>query len=160
VTDDVRIAAPRSASTVAGWMAVPLRVYFGAAFLYAASNKVGTGKWSQWPAAMQGFISGQLPHAAFFYRPMLTHVVLPHIDTWAPLVAVTEVIVGAALLLGVLTRVAAAVGIALTFNYFLLKGTSPIDVSNDLAFVFGLAVVIVSDAGRTLGVDGLRAPRD
>jgi len=144
---------------VPAWTALPLRLYLGAAFLYAASNKVGPTKWSHWPAAMAGFAGSQLPHSARLYRPFLG-AVLAHSTVVAPIVAVAEVVVGIALLLGAGTRWAATIGILLTANYFLMKGDTILDVSNDLCFIVGLTIVLATDAGRTLGVDGLRPPGD
>jgi uncharacterized membrane protein YphA (DoxX/SURF4 family) len=144
-------------TSVPGWCALPLRLYLGAAFLYAASNKVGTGKWENWPGAMAHFITSQLPDASVFYRPMLTGVILPHADFFAPLVAVTEVVVGIALLVGGATRLAAVVGMLLVLNYFLMKGAPALGVSNDLAFLVGLLIVLSTRAGRSAGIDFLLA---
>jgi uncharacterized membrane protein YphA (DoxX/SURF4 family) len=148
-------------ATAPGWVVVPLRLYFGAAFLSAASNKAGTGNWSNWPMWMGGVITDRLPHVVWFYRPFLSGVVLPHVGFFAPLVALTEIVVGVSLLLGGATRPAAAVGMLLTADYFLLDGMSVVDVSNDFAFVVGLAVLFFTAAGRVAGLDrwfGRRAP--
>jgi uncharacterized membrane protein YphA (DoxX/SURF4 family) len=145
--------------TVRGWVVVPLWVYLGAAFLYAASNKIGVGKWSHWPEWMGDFITSQAPNAMPLYRPFLTGIVLPHTAVFAPMVAVTEVAIGIALVVGGATRLAASVGILLVLNYFLMKGDSVIDLSNDVTFVVGLVAVIATHAGRTLGVDALLAQR-
>lgn len=146
-------------ATAPGWAVVPLRLYFGAAFLSAASNKVGTGNWGNWPMWMGGVITDRLPQVTPLYRPFLSAVVVPHVSLFAPLVAITEIAVGVALLLGGATRLAAAVGMLLTANYFLLDGTSVVDVSNDAAFVVGLAVLVLTAAGRVAGVDALLARR-
>lgn len=146
-------------ATAPGWVVVPLRLYFGAAFLSAASNKVGTGNWGNWPMWMSETITARLPDVTPLYRPFLSGVVVPHTTIFAPLVALTEIAVGVALLLGGATRLAAAVGILLTTNYFLLDGTSVVDVSNDAGFVVGLAVLIVTSAGRVAGLDALLVRR-
>jgi thiosulfate dehydrogenase (quinone) large subunit len=138
---------PGGESTTSGWVVVPLRLYLGAAFLSAASNKVGTANWPQWPTWMAGVITDRLPHVTPWYRPVLTGMILPHVAFFAPLVAVTEIVVGVALLAGLGTRAAAAIGLLLTANYFLLDGMSVIDVSNDAAFVVGLVVLILTAGG-------------
>jgi len=150
---------PGHAPTVPGWIVVPLRVYLGAAFLYAASNKVGTDKWGHWPEWMAGFATTQLPHTMRLYRPILTGLILPHAELFAPLVAVAEITVGVALILGGATRLAASIGIVLTLDYFLMKGDLVVDVSNDIAFVVGLIALLATAAGRTLGVDTILARR-
>jgi thiosulfate dehydrogenase (quinone) large subunit len=147
-----RFTAPR-------WTVVPLRLYLGAAFLNAASNKVGSANWNHWPDWMAGVINGRLPHAAALYRPILSDLIVPHVHVFAPLVAITEIVVGIALLLGGATRLAAAIGILLTANYFLLDGMTVIDVSNDAAFIVALMIVLIARAGRTFGVDSVVARR-
>jgi uncharacterized membrane protein YphA (DoxX/SURF4 family) len=156
--DDVNKVQDRQ-TTVPGWVVVPLRLYLGCAFLSAASNKVGPGKWGHWPEWMGDFIQTQLQQAAGFYRPILTAVILPHTGFFAPFVAIMEIAVGVALIVGGATRLAAALGILLTLNYFLLDGMSVIDVSNDAAFIVTLAVVLVTAAGRTAGLDAVFARR-
>jgi uncharacterized membrane protein YphA (DoxX/SURF4 family) len=146
-------------TTAPGWVVVPLRLYFGAAFLSAASNKVGSGNWDNWPTWMAGEITDRLPHVVWFYRPFLSGIVVPHVAFFAPLVALTEIVVAVALLEGSATRLAAVVGMLLTANYFLLDGMSVVDVSNDAAFVVGLAVLFFTAAGRVAGLDVLLARR-
>jgi uncharacterized membrane protein YphA (DoxX/SURF4 family) len=146
-------------ATAPAWVVVPLRLYFGAAFLSAASNKVGSSNWSQWPGWMAGVVAGRLPDATPLYRPFLTGVVVPHVAFFAPFVALTEIAVGVALILGGATRLAAAVGILLTTNYFLLDGMTVVDVSNDAAFMVGLAILVVTAPGRVLGLDAFLSRR-
>ena len=146
-------------ATAPGWVVVPLRFYFGAAFLSAASNKVGSANWSHWPEWMAGVIADRLPEVTPLYRPFLTGVVVPHVTFFAPFVALTEIAVGVALILGGATRLAAAVGILLTTNYFLLDGMSVVDVSNDAAFIVGLAILVITAAGRVLGFDAFLSRR-
>jgi uncharacterized membrane protein YphA (DoxX/SURF4 family) len=151
MTTAVPPATDRAAAPA--WVVVPLRLYVGAAFLSAASNKVGSANWSHWPEWMAGVVTGRLPDVTPLYRPFLTAVVAPHVTFFAPFVALTEIAVGVALLLGGATRLAAAVGILLTANYFLLDGVTVVDVSNDAAFLVGLAILVVTAAGRVLGLD-------
>lgn len=146
-------------TTAPGWVVVPLRLYLGAAFLSAASNKVGTGNWGNWPMWMGQVIAGRLPEVTPLYRPFLTAVVAPHVTVFAPLVALTEIAVGVALLLGGATRLAATVGILLTATYFLLDGMTVVDVSNDAAFIVGLTVLVFTAAGRVAGLDALLVRR-
>jgi uncharacterized membrane protein YphA (DoxX/SURF4 family) len=128
-------------------------LYLGAAFLEALTNKVGPHRWSAWPHWMHDHVAKLAPHVVPFYRPFLTAVVIPHANVFGPLVAAGEVAVGAALFLGVGTRLAAACGMLLTLNYFLLNGLTVVDVSNDFAILTGCAVVLITAAGRTLGLD-------
>jgi uncharacterized membrane protein YphA (DoxX/SURF4 family) len=152
-------AALGDAPTAPAWAVVPLRVYLGAAFLSAASNKVGTGKWGHWPEWMAGFVTTQVPQSVGLYRPILTGVILPHANLFAPLVAVAEIVVGVALILGGGTRLAAGIGLVLTLNYWMMKGAPLVAVSNDFTFVLSLLVLIATAAGRTLGLDMVLARR-
>lgn len=140
------------------WGLVPARIYFGCAFWRAAWNKIGP-KWAAWPDALQHFGAMNLSHEAAWYRAFLTTVVFPHAKLFAGLVATGEVAVGTCLILGLGTRFAAPVGAFLTLNYFLLKGDAPWSVSNDVAFVVGLAVLAITGAGRVVGLDALIAAR-
>jgi len=138
---------------------VPLRLYLSTVFLDSLTNKVGPGKWGGWLDWMPGYVADQLPRAAALYRPVLAAVVLPHARVFAALVAIGEVSVGCALLLGAGTRLAAVVGMFLTANYFLFNGLSVIDESNDFAIMIGCLVVLLTAAGRTFGVDAVLARR-
>jgi uncharacterized membrane protein YphA (DoxX/SURF4 family) len=138
---------PGGESTTSGWVVVPLRLYLGAAFLSAASNKVGAANWPQWPTWMAGVITDRLPHVTLWYRPVLSGMILPHVTFFAPLVAVSEIVVGVALLAGLGTRAAAAIGLLLATNYFLLDGMSVLDVSNDAAFIVGLLTLMLTAGG-------------
>jgi thiosulfate dehydrogenase (quinone) large subunit len=151
--------APANPATVPGWIVVPLRLYLSTAFLGALTNKAGPRRWSAWLHFMPHFVAQLQPHAARWYQPVLTHIVLPHATVFAALVSVGEVAVGVALLFGAVTRLAAAGGIMLTANYFLLNGLTVADVSNDFAILIGLIVVFLSRAGRTLGIDAWLARR-
>jgi thiosulfate dehydrogenase (quinone) large subunit len=141
------------------WVVVPLRLYLSTAFLDALTNKFGPGKWTGWLNWMPGYLADQIPRAAAWYRPALAAVVLPHARLFAGLVSIGEVSVGFALLFGAGTRLAAAVGMFLTANYFLFNGLSVLDESNDFAIMVGCFVVLLTAAGRTFGVDAFLARR-
>ena len=71
-----------------------------------------------------------------------------------------ELVLGLALVLGVLTRLTAAVVLVLTINALVSKGAdawSPL--SSDLAFAAISMALLVGAAGRTLGVDAALARR-
>lgn len=167
----VDIAGPNN-TRIPEWPLAAARIYLGVVFYLATilhlinhANtmahdvavihivKVGSANWSHWPEWMAGVVTGRLPDVTPLYRPFLTAVVVPHVTFFAPFVALTEIAVGVALLLGGATRLAAAVGILLTANYFLLDGMTVVNVSNDAAFMVGLAILVVTAGGRVLGLD-------
>jgi thiosulfate dehydrogenase [quinone] large subunit len=109
------------------WIAL-LRVVVGAWFLKAVWTKVTLGTLAgvvPFPVVTQRFLDFQPRRVAEFaagnpvgwYRDFLEAVVLPHAALFATLQAYGEVAVGIGLCLGLLTGLAAAVGLVLTLNY-------------------------------------------
>ncbi|HEX4560417.1 MAG TPA: DoxX family membrane protein [Gemmatimonadales bacterium] len=140
---------------------VLLRLYLGAAFLNAASGKIGAS-WTPWPGWMDGVIRDRMPGSVPLYRAFLESVVLPHVAFFAHAVACGEVVVGCLLVAGLATRAAAALGMCLTLNYLLLNGAAQLVParegvftlgSNDPVFVLGCLALLVGSAGRAFGVD-------
>jgi thiosulfate dehydrogenase [quinone] large subunit len=137
---------------------VLLRVYLGVLFLRAAVPKIQAG--GEWASRMAAFIERTLPNSYPGYRGFLEGTVLPHLDLFALLITWGELLVGVALVLGLLTRLASLAGIVMTTNYLLAKGASWLaPTSNDALFIVILAVVLVGAAGRAYGVDFFLARR-
>jgi thiosulfate dehydrogenase (quinone) large subunit len=134
-----------------------LRTYLGAIFLIAALPKLR----EDFTPRLIGFLEQvalQKGHA--FYQEFVREVVLPHAAVFAALVTWGELLVGALLLLGLATRLAAVIALILTVNYMFAKGAwfwSP--SSNDAAFAAISVALLVGAAGRTLGLDTLLARR-
>jgi thiosulfate dehydrogenase [quinone] large subunit len=152
-------AAMAAHATVARSTTLLLRLYLGSAFLNEARHKIGPGTWSGFITWMPTFIAQHVQHGTGPYIAFLRDVVVPHGALFAALVAIGETAVGIAMLLGVTTRAAAAVGIILTTNYMLLNGTSLTDVSNDRALLVGFIVVLLTAPGRVFGIDKYLARR-
>jgi uncharacterized membrane protein YphA (DoxX/SURF4 family) len=135
---------------------VLLRVYLGTIFLVAVRPKLQ----QDFTPHLTGYVQEVLERAHPFYRQFLEQVVLPNAAVFATLVTGAELFVGITLVVGLLTRLSAAVAVVLTLNYMLAKGAwfwTP--SSNDAAFVaIGLALLIGA-AGRTLGLDAFLARR-
>jgi thiosulfate dehydrogenase [quinone] large subunit len=134
-----------------------LRVYLGIVFLIAALPKLQ----QDFTPDLTGFVQQvALQRAHHFYRPFLEQVVLPNAPVFAVVVTWTELFVGLTLIVGLLTRVSAAVALVLALNYMLAKGawfwTSS---SNDAAFVAIALGLLIGAAGRTLGLDAFLARR-
>ena len=134
--------------TVLAWLAltvclanpIPLRFYIAGAFLIETVGRVG--HWAGWHDEVSGFLTGYLPYAAPFYRPVM-HLALAHVELFARLVFVGEAVAGISLLFG-----HAEVGMFLSLNYFLSKGNTPWSFNNDFAFLIGMLVVQCSAWGR------------
>ncbi len=134
------------ADTRMAWLWLIVRLYVGYEWLTAGLEKL-TGRdftigstfgkvvGSPWVfgahdgAAIKGFVSGALaqssgPHPAVqgWYAAFLQHVVLPNAGLFAYMVTFGEVLVGVALILGILTGIASFFGVFMNMNY-LLAGT-------------------------------------
>src|SRR3970040_545211 len=72
-----------------------------------------------------------------FYKEFLETTVLPHASTFAWLVAVGEFLVGLCLLIGLLTRFCAIMGIVMNVNYVMAMGLAPLAFHANQLFVAG-----------------------
>jgi thiosulfate dehydrogenase [quinone] large subunit len=139
------------------WLWLIVRLYVGYEWLVAGWAKVQNPAWfgSNAGSALTGFLKGALAKAAGdhpdvqgWYAGFLQNVVMPNASVWSNLVAVGEVLVGIALILGIFTGIAALFGSFMNFNY-LLAGT----VSTNPVLLF-LATFLVL-AWKTAGWIGL-----
>lgn len=108
-----------------------LRVYVGWQWLSSGLKKVGDPAWVGANAgkAVTGFLQGALkktggdmPDVPGWYARFIENVALPHAAVFSYLVSFGELAVGVALILGLLTGVAAFFGLLMNFAY-LFAGT-------------------------------------
>lgn len=92
-----------------------------------------------------------------WYKTILQNYVVPHSELFGYLVTAGEIAVGAGLLLGLLTRTSAAIGLFMWVNYYLGPGMARggATLAQQQTFIIALAIFILSNPGRTLGLDGL-----
>ncbi len=132
---------------------MPARLYAGYFFLKYGMEKFNGGfggaslhetltKWADGPAYD-------------FYRPFLIKVVIPHAGLFAHLVLFGEILVGSALLLGCLTRLAAMGGVFLCLNFAFASGAPALSVEQPVVFTVLLVTIFATGAGRVLGLDAL-----
>jgi thiosulfate dehydrogenase [quinone] large subunit len=134
-----------------------LRVYLGVVFLMAAIPQLQGDFTTDFTAFLQG---RGLEQSHLFYREFLQEVVLPNARLFAALVIWGELLVGVLLILGLLTRLSAAVALLLALNCMLAKGAWPwTPSSNDAAFAAISLALIIGAAGRTFGLDAVLARR-
>src|SRR3954451_15999042 len=89
---------------------VILRIYLGVIFLVAAWPKLQ----SDFSPQLTRFLEKvALERGHHFYQEFVRGVVLPHLELFARLVSWGELLVGLALLLGVMTRIAAVMALLL-----------------------------------------------
>jgi uncharacterized membrane protein YphA (DoxX/SURF4 family) len=136
---------------------VLLRLQLGVVLLVAGIPKI-TADYT--PRLTQFIENVALERGHAFYQQFIQAVVLPHVGAFASLVAWGEVLAGAALVLGLATRLAAAGTLFLMVNYMFAKGAWPwVPSSNDAAYAAISLALLIGAAGRTLGVDEFLANR-
>jgi thiosulfate dehydrogenase [quinone] large subunit len=145
------------ADTRFAWFWLLVRIYVGWQWFYAGWEKFGNPAWTgdQAGSAVKGFLTGALqktagahPDVSAWYASFINHVVLPHVTAFSYFVVYSEIIVGALLILGLLTGIAAFFGTFLNLNY-LFAGTVSI---NPILALLGLFLIL---AWRTAGWFGL-----
>lgn len=142
---------PATGQKVSRGILVLLRLYAGVVFAYAGWGKLMGGFDI---ASGLGFFV-QRSHE--FYKPFLDNVVLANPELFNILIPYGEFLAGVALILGALTRLAAAGVMLMTLNFMLLKGSWFWQNGNDAAFFFIAFALILGAAGRMLGVDAMLA---
>lgn len=151
-------ANPKSAPL---WLLV--RLYVGYEWSVAGYEKVidptwlGTGA----GASLSGFVQGALtktggahPSVQGWYAAFLEGAVLPNVTLWSNLVAIGELLVGIALIIGLLTGIAAFFGAFMNLN-FMLAGTLSV---NPQLFVLALGLVLARRVAGTIGADRYARP--
>jgi thiosulfate dehydrogenase [quinone] large subunit len=138
------------------WYIALLRIYIGYYFLQQGIRKFQRefpkGDWV-------GRQIGDLATIEIYswYRKFLVGYVAPHHELFGYLVTIGEICVGACLLVGLLTRFSAGIGVLMVINYFLAIGVARggAQLAQQQTFIVSLIVILLSDPGRTLGLDGL-----
>lgn len=136
------------------WALAVLRISIGIMFAVAAIGKVSAG--TQWPQRMVGFLNFHAEKSYDFYRTFLEAVVLPNKEVFGYLVAYGEVFVALSLILGLFTRLGAAIGLFMVVNFLLAKG-SPfwIPSANDPVYILALFTLLCSRGSIAFGLDRL-----
>ncbi len=144
--------------TRASWLWLIARLYLGYEWISAGLEKLTSPAWTGALAgtALSGFIKGALsktgganPAVQGWYATFLRDVVLPHVKVFSYLVAFGETLVGAALILGLLTGIAAFFGVVMNANY-LLAGTVS---TNPILIILGALVMLAWRNAGWIGLD-------
>ena len=135
---------------------VPLRLFLGVTFIFAGLQKLANPNffnrnspisiWSQ-------LVGAQRNSPIHFLVGHLLKVATP----LGVLIAVGEVAIGLGVLLGLMTRVAAAGGMLLSLGLFLTVSfhSSPYYTGADIVFFFALTPLLLGGAGELLALDPL-----
>lgn len=143
------------------WLAV--RLYLGWSWLKSGIGKVTNPSWvgEETGQALSGFVrgaiskaSGENPTVSNWYASFLEGAVLPQAELFSYLVVFGEILVGVALILGILVGLAALGGVFMNMN-FLLAGTLS---SNPVMLVLGLLLVAAWRVAGHYGLDRFVLP--
>ncbi|MEX1087455.1 MAG: DoxX family membrane protein, partial [Candidatus Paceibacterota bacterium] len=130
----------------------------------AGWGKVTSESWTGAEAgsSVAGFVSGALektsgshPDVAGWYAWFLENVVLPNAEVWGYMIAYGELLVGIALIIGLLTGIAAFFGLFMNLN-FMLAGTVS---SNPVLFTLAIGLVLAWKVAGHWGVDRWLLPK-
>jgi thiosulfate dehydrogenase [quinone] large subunit len=143
----------------AGWLWLVVRVWLGYQWVTAAQHKITSPDWMVTGKALQGFWLGAvkvdpttLKGAIVFdwYRTFLQFMLDAQAYTWfAKLVAVGELAIGIALILGAFTGIAAFFGGFMNFNFMLAGSAS----TNPLLFVAAVGIILAWKVAGYIGAD-------
>lgn len=151
------------ADTRVAWLWLILRLYAGYEWLVAGIGKLGDPAWTGASAgsALTGFVKGALsktagshPDVTGWYGTFLQNVVLPNAAVFGWIIAIGETLVGAALIVGLVTGIAAFFGGLMNVNY-LLAGTVS---TNPILFVIATWIVLAWRIAGWWGLDRWALP--
>jgi thiosulfate dehydrogenase [quinone] large subunit len=138
------------------WYIALLRLYVGYYLLYQGIRKYQRGfPRSDWIATQIGDLAAVDIYP--WYRAFLTDYVVPNREVFGYLVMTGEILAGAGLLLGLLTRGSALIALFMLINYYLGPGMARggVSLAQQQTFIIALIIIFLSNAGRSLGLDGL-----
>jgi uncharacterized membrane protein YphA (DoxX/SURF4 family) len=111
-------------SAILSRILVVARIVTGAFFLFFGEYKVFGRAFAH--AGFAHYLEGYIHQTAVgFYRPVLSHIVLPHVVFFGYLVGVVELFIGISLIFGVCVRAASVLGILHMTNLTLATWWDP-----------------------------------
>jgi thiosulfate dehydrogenase [quinone] large subunit len=140
------------------------RLYLGWLWLQDGRHKVADPGWmdggqtlrASWERVVGDAGVGGVAMTSGWYRDLIRFLLDNEWYGWCgKAIAVSEVVVGLALILGLLTGLAALVGALLTFN-FLLAGAASV---NPLVFVIALGLIAAWKTAGHIGLDAFVLPK-
>lgn len=148
-----RDPAQRSARHLGSWL---LRLLMGCMWWQQSLWKI--------PPNYDGLIywmKQQVDHAFVpLQSTLVEQVVLPHIALFGPLVYLVEVAIGVSLMLGLLTRLGAILGLLMGLNLWFGLYSAPGEWPWTYVFLIVIqALFAIDPPGRDLGLDAIRADR-
>ena len=137
-----------------------VRIAVGLYFVKSAFQKTTAG-WFASSDPMLAFLQANIDGSEPFYRQFIEQGVLIDPARVAQLVVIGEWVAGGLLVLGLLSRLGAIVGIAMVLNFALAKGlmnalTAP--AGNEYLFIAILCALALTPVGLIWGLDGALRP--
>ncbi len=146
--------APQATQRLVGRVLLPLRAFLGFTFCFAGLQKLANPKFfdAADPASIQTQLAGaiRLSPIRALISP-LAHIAVP----LGVLIACGELVIGAATLLGLRARLAAAGGVLLSLMLFLTVSfhATPYYTGSDIVFVFAWTPLLLAGTGSVLSAD-------
>ena len=134
---------------------IPLRLWIGGYLLYQGIRKyLRDFPHADWIKAQIGDL-GKIEIYPW-YQSFLADVVVPNKELFGYLVMSGEIVVGLCLVLGLLTRFSALVGLFMLANYYFGPGMARggAVLGQQQTFLVSLLVILLANPGRTFGIDG------
>ncbi len=135
---------------------LPLRLFIGMGWLRASAEKIVDPDWYG-GTGIAVFLEEKLvgEHVVFpFYRALITDVFLPNASALSWVLMIGQLLVGAAILLGLFTNAALLGGLFMNLNFILAGAPDP------SAFYFVIQVALfIGGTGAIVGVDALLGRR-
>ena len=151
-----RDSSPGFRGTYLGYIFV-LRLFLGAKFFQMGQDHLNH------PGPLRALLHEWMTnpnHAFWVYQDFLRQIVMTHFSGFHVLLAVSEIAIGIALLLGLLTRVSALVALLISLNFWLASGlASSITASLCETLAVVEFIVLCAGPGRWLGLDSFLARR-
>jgi thiosulfate dehydrogenase (quinone) large subunit len=140
------------------WIWLFVRLYVGLTWLQSGLGKITSPAWtgSRAGTALTGFVQGALaqtggenPQVQGWYAWFLENLVLPNAALWGRVVAAGETLVGAALILGAFTGLAAFFAAFMNVNFLLAGAVS----SNPVLLLLAILLVLAWKTAGWWGFD-------
>lgn len=140
-----------------------LRLFLGWQWLDASSHKLGNPAWMQTGEALKGFWAnaiaipetGRPPISFDWYRSFIQRMLDSGAYTWfAKLVAVSEFLIGIALILGAFVGIAAFFGAFMNWNFIMAGSAS----SNGLLMLLAVLLILAWKTAGWWGLDRFLLP--
>ena len=139
------------------------RIYIGWIWLESGFGKFKNENWigDNPGTALKGFIQGAIekaegvhPVVQSWYADFLQNFVLTHPVFWSYLIVWGELLIGAALILGIFTGIAAFFGAFMNFNFLLAGSVS----SNPIMFILTIGIILAWKVAGYFGLDYFALP--